>query len=114
MENDFEGNKKMFWKEEKRVRKDKQANDKMVKDVTGQILRDGVKVRRIWEEYFEQVVNVADVREANINAVGNWRMPVLGDLNERAISLKYLGYRNGWISGGMFKVRWYGSDGMAI
>ena len=38
-------------------------------------------------EYFEQVRNVADVREANINVVGNWRVPVLGDLNERAISL---------------------------
>ena len=23
-------------------------------------------------EYFEQVLNVADVREANINVVGNW------------------------------------------
>ena len=33
------------------------------------------------------VLNVADVREANINVVGNWRMPVLGDLNEIAISL---------------------------
>ena len=31
---------------------------------------------------------MADVREANINAVfGNWLMPVVGDLNERAISL---------------------------
>ena len=31
---------------------------------------------------------MADVREANINVVGNWRMLVLGDLNERAISLE--------------------------
>ena len=32
---------------------------------------------------------MADVREANINVVGNyWRMPVLGDLNERSISLE--------------------------
>ena len=64
-----------------------QAREKMVKDVNGQILRDGVEVRRRWAEYFEQVLNIADVREANINVVGNWRMPVLGDLNERAISL---------------------------
>ena len=41
-----------------------------------------------WAEYFEQVLNIADVREANINVVGNWQMPLLGDLNERAISLK--------------------------
>ena len=37
------------------------------------------------------VLNVADVMEANINVVGNWRMPVLGDLNERAISLEEVG-----------------------
>ena len=36
-------------------------------------------------------MNVADVREANINVVGNWRMLVLGDLNERAISLEEVG-----------------------
>ena len=30
---------------------------------------------------------MADVREANINAVGNWRIPVLGDWNKRAISI---------------------------
>ena len=68
--------------------KGEQAREEMVKDVNGQILRDCVEVRRRWAQYFEQVLNVADVREANINAVGNWRMPMLGDLNERAISLE--------------------------
>ena len=48
-------------------------------------------MRSRWAEYFEQVLNVTDVREANINVVGNWRMPVLGDLNERAISLEDVG-----------------------
>ena len=47
------------------MRKGEQAKDEMVKDVNGQILRDGVDVRRRWAEYFEQVLNVADVREAN-------------------------------------------------
>ena len=75
LRNDFEC--KMFWKEVKRVRKGEQARDEMVKDVNGQILLDGVEVRRRWAEYFEQVLN-ADVWEANINVVGNWRMPVLG------------------------------------
>ena len=56
-----------------------------------QILRDGVEVRRRWAEYFEQVLNVVDVRETNINVVINWRMPVLGDLNEREISLQEVG-----------------------
>ena len=76
----------MFWKEVKRVRKGEQVREEMVKDVNGQILHDGIEVRRRWAEYVEQVLNVADVRGANINVVGNWQMPVLGDLNERAIS----------------------------
>ena len=54
-------------------------------------MRDGVEVRRRWAEYFEQILNVADVREANINVVGNWRIPLLEDLNERAISLEEVG-----------------------
>ena len=45
-------------------------------------------MRRRWAKYFEQVLNVSDVREPNINAVGNWRMLVLGDLNEKATSLE--------------------------
>ena len=30
-----------------------------------------VEVSRIWAEYIGQVMNVADIREANINVVGN-------------------------------------------
>ena len=40
--NDFEGNKKMFWKEVKRAMKGEQARDKMVNNVNGQIFRDGI------------------------------------------------------------------------
>ena len=52
------------------MRKGEQTREEIVKDVSGQILRDGVEVRRRWAQYFEQVLNVADVREANINVVG--------------------------------------------
>ena len=61
--NDFEGNKSMFWKKVKRVRKGEQEREEMVKDVNGQILRDGGEVRRRWAQYFEQVLNVANARE---------------------------------------------------
>ena len=73
------------------MRKGEQTREETVKDVNGQILLDDVEVRRRWAEYFEQDLNVADAREANITVVGNWRMPVLGDLNESAISLEKLG-----------------------
>ena len=86
--NDFEGNKKIFWKEVKRVRKGEQARDEMAKDVNGQISRDGLEERRRWAEYFEQVLNAADVREANMNVVDNWRIPVLRDIYERGIALE--------------------------
>ena len=89
--NDFEGDKTMFWKEVKRVKKGEQAREEMVKDISGRIFRDGVEVRMRWAQYFEQVLNVAEVREANIKVVDNWRMPVLGDLNETAISLQEVG-----------------------
>ena len=59
------------------MRKGEQAREETVNDVSGQILRNGIEVRRRWAQYFEQVLNVADVREANINVVGNWRMLVL-------------------------------------
>ena len=70
------------------MKKGEQAMDEMVKVVNGQILWDGVEVRRKWAKYFEQVLNVADVREANINVVGNWWTLMLGDLNGSAISLE--------------------------
>ena len=95
----------------------------MVKDPNGQILRDGVEMRRRWVQYFEQVLNVADVRKANINVVGNWRMPVLGDLNGRAISLVEVREAVNEMKSGKapgldgFRVeclkRWYGSVIMA-
>ena len=84
----------MFWKEVKPVRKGEQAREEMVKDVNCQILRDGVEVRSRWAEYFEQVLNVADVREANINVILNWLMPMSG-FNERAISLEELSMGGG-------------------
>ena len=39
------------------MKKGEKARDEMVKDVNGQILRDGVEVRRRWAEYFEQILN---------------------------------------------------------
>ena len=48
------------------MRKGEQAREELVEDVNGQIVSDGVEVRRRWAEYFEQVLNVADLREANI------------------------------------------------
>ena len=39
-------------------------------------------------EYFEQVTKVGDEREANINFVGGFRIPVMGELNKFAILIR--------------------------
>ena len=41
--------------------------------------------------FWKEEKRVRKGEQANINVVGNWRMPVLGDLNERAISLEEVG-----------------------
>ena len=49
----------------------------MVKNVNGQILRDGDEVRKRLAEYFEQVLTVEDIREVNIIKAGGSMMTVL-------------------------------------
>ena len=48
------------------MRKEDQVRDEMVKDVNGQILRDGVEVKRRWAENFQLVLNVEDVMDGKI------------------------------------------------
>ena len=75
----FEENKKMFWKEVKRVRNGENGREDAVKEVNGSLLLESGDVRKRWAEYFEELVNVEDPREANIDAdSGGARMPVLG------------------------------------
>ena len=76
----FEENKKMFWKEVKKVRKGETGKEEVVKDVNGQLLLESGDVRKRWAEYFDDLLNVEDAREADIVAVeGGARMPVLGE-----------------------------------
>lgn len=83
----FESNKKMFWKEMKKVRKENESMEARVKDVNGNVLCDEECVKERWKEHFDRLLNEVDDREANVVAIGNGRrMPVVGDLNDRSIS----------------------------
>ena len=110
----------MFWKEVMQVSQREQTRDEMVKDVNGQILWDGFEVGRRWAEHFEQVLSVEDVREANINVVGDWWMPVLKELNERSISIEEVRDAANKMKFGMatglagFPVECLKEDGMAV
>ena len=56
-----------------------------VKDVNGQLLR-GKEVRKRWAEYFEELLNVQEDREADIVAVGGVQVPLMREENEREIT----------------------------
>ncbi|KAK7067521.1 hypothetical protein SK128_018124 [Halocaridina rubra] len=44
-------------------------------------------MRERWAEYFKELLNEEDDREAEIVVVGNkWRMPMIGDENDREIT----------------------------
>ena len=61
----YQENKKKFWKE---VRKGGSRTEEIVKDVNGRLLR-GSEARKRWAEYFEELLNVQEDREADIVAV---------------------------------------------
>ena len=82
----YEENKKKFWKEVRRVRKGRSRTEETVKDVNGRLLR-GNEARKRWAEYFEELLNVQEDREADIVAVGGVQVPVMGEENEREITI---------------------------
>ena len=60
-------NKKKYWKELKRIRKSGARTEQTVKDGSGRLLRDDAIKR--WAEYFENLLNDVEEREAEIVAV---------------------------------------------
>ena len=83
----YEENKKKFWKEVRRVRKGGLRTEETVKDVNGWLSR-GNEARKRWAEYFEELLNVQEDREAHIVAVGGVQVPVMGEENEREITIE--------------------------
>ena len=81
----YQDNKKKFWKEVRRVRNGGSRTEEIAKDVNGRLLR-GSEVRKRWAEYFEELLNVQEDREADIVAVGGVQVPVMGEENERKIT----------------------------
>ena len=55
--------------------------EEAVKDVNGRLLR-GNEARKRWAEYFEELLNVQEEREADIVAVGGVQVPVMEEENE--------------------------------
>ena len=56
--------------------------EESVKDVNGWLLI-GKEAKKRWAEYFEELLNVQEDREADIVAVEVVQVPVMGDERER-------------------------------
>ena len=69
------------------MRKGGSRTEETVKDVNGRLLR-GNEARKRWAEYFEELLNVQEDREADIVAVGGVQVPVMGEENEREITIE--------------------------
>ena len=61
--------------------------EKTMKDVNGLFLR-GNEERKRWAEYFEELLNVQEDREADIVAVGGDQVPVMEEEHEREITIE--------------------------
>ena len=67
----YKGNKKLFWKEVNGVRKNKESVEVNLKDANWTILVEEEKeVQRRWTEYFEQLLNIDERKEAEISTLG--------------------------------------------
>ena len=69
------------------MRKGGLRTEETVKDVNGRLLR-GNEARKRWAEYFEELLNVQEDREADIVAVGSVQVTVMGEENEREIIIE--------------------------
>ena len=61
--------------------------EETVKDVSGQLLR-GNEAKKRWAEYFEELLNVQEDKEADIVAIGGVQVPVMWAENMREITIE--------------------------
>ena len=77
--------------------------------VNGRLLR-GNEARKRWAEYFEKLLNVQEDRVADIVAVGGVQVPVMGEENERKITIEEVKRALNETKGGKVP----GMDGMRV
>jgi hypothetical protein len=70
MNGDVQGNRKLFWKEVKKIKKDNKVNLQKIMDRNGTFVTDDLDVRRVWREHFESLHNVGGSDEVIVNVCG--------------------------------------------
>ena len=67
---DVNGNRKLFWKEVSNVKGGKVENCSKIKDMNGMMPQGDDEVRRIWKKYFEDLYNIDTQEEIAVHMCG--------------------------------------------
>ena len=70
MNEDANGNMKLFWKELKKIKGSKKMECLKMKDKSGIYVDGDENVKGRWKEYFEDLLNVTEEKEVNVNMCG--------------------------------------------
>ena len=70
MNEDIHGNKKLFWKEVRKVGKERNGNFSNIMNRNGTLVTEESEVRGVWREYFENLHKVGSNEEVIVNDQG--------------------------------------------
>ena len=70
MNQDVNGNRKLFWKEVSKANGGKVENSNRIKDGNGRLVLEESKVQRIWKEYYEHLYNIDTQEQDAVHMCG--------------------------------------------
>src|SRR5678815_67152 len=63
MNGDIQGNRKLFWKEARKVKNENKGNLLRIMNRDGVFVTDEIDVRGVWKEHFENLYNIGSNKE---------------------------------------------------
>ena len=70
MNGDVQGNRKFFWKEVRKLKKESTGNVQKIMNGNGAFVNDEMEVRKVWSEHFESLHNVGINEEVIVSVCG--------------------------------------------
>src|SRR5678815_963144 len=70
MNGDLQGNRKLFWKEARKVKNENKGNLLRIMNRDAAFVTDEMNVRGVWKEHFENLYNIDSNEEEIVNVCG--------------------------------------------
>ena len=70
MNQDVNGNRKLFWKEVSKANGGKVENFNRIKDGNGRLALEEVEMQRIWKEHYEDLYNIYTCEQVAVHMCG--------------------------------------------